>query len=85
MLSISLPFHPVYIVAFVVAFLCPGSLWFLFIVEVPHCGWGLTGGLSRFPGKGSLCQCSGGCSWISSLWSTMKCPVLSFEMSVGFV
>ena len=27
-----------------------GSLWFLFIVEVPLCGWGWTSGLSRFPG-----------------------------------
>ena len=25
---------------FGVAFLCAGSLWFLFIVEVPPCGWG---------------------------------------------
>ena len=22
-------------------------------------------------------------SWISSLWSAVKCPVVSFEMSVG--
>ena len=27
-----------------------GSLWFLFIVELPPCGWGWTSGLSRFPG-----------------------------------
>ena len=40
----------VYIGVFGVAFLYSGSLWFLFIVEVPHCGWGWTGGLSRFPG-----------------------------------
>ena len=38
---------------------------------------------SRFPGLGSLCWCSGGWSWISSLWSAMKCPVMSYEMS-GF-
>ena len=25
-----------------VAFPYSGSLWFLFIVEVPHCGWGWT-------------------------------------------
>ena len=53
-----------------------------FIVEFLRCGWGCTGGLSRFPGEGSLCQCSGGWSWISSLWSAMKCPVMSYEMSV---
>ena len=39
LLGISLPFHLVYIVVFGVAFLYSGSLWFLFIVEVPHCGW----------------------------------------------
>jgi len=36
---------------FGVAFPYSGSLWFVFIVEVPHCGWGWTGGLSRFPDK----------------------------------
>ena len=51
LLSISLPFHLVYIAVFAVAFLYSGSLWFLFIVEVPCCGWGWTGGLSRFPGR----------------------------------
>ena len=51
----------------------------LFIVEFPHCGWGCMGDLSR----GSLCQCSGGWIWISSLWSAMKCPVMRYEMSMG--
>ena len=40
----------IYIAVFGVAFLYSDSLWFLFIVEVPRCGWGWTGGLSRFPG-----------------------------------
>ena len=35
---------------FGLAFPYSGSLWFLFIVEVPCCGWGWTGGSSRFPG-----------------------------------
>ena len=48
LLGISLPFHLVYVVVFGVAFLYSGSLWFLFIVEVPCCGWGWTGALSRF-------------------------------------
>ena len=48
LLGISLPFHLVYIAVFGLAFLYSGSLWFLFIVEVPHCGWGWAGGLSRF-------------------------------------
>ena len=60
-------------------------LWLLFIVEIPHCGCGCAGGLSRFPGYGSLCWCSARRSWISPLWSAMKCPVMSFEMSVGLV
>ena len=59
-------------------------LW-LFIVEAPHCGSGWTGGLSRFPGERSLCLCSGGWSCISSLWSAVKCPVVSSEMFMGLV
>ena len=39
LLSTSLPFHLVYIAVFGVAFLYSGSLSFLFIVEVPTCGW----------------------------------------------
>ena len=39
LLSISLLFHLVYIAVFGVAFLYSGSLWFLFIAEVPHCHW----------------------------------------------
>ena len=30
-------------------------------------------------------RCSGGWSWISSLWSAMKCPVVSFEMCMGLL
>ena len=40
----------VYIAVFGVAFLYSGSLWFLFIMEVPPCGWGWMSDLSRFPG-----------------------------------
>ena len=50
LLNISLPFHVVQIAVFGVAFLNAGSLWFLFILEVPPCEWGWTSGLSRFPG-----------------------------------
>ena len=57
----------------------------LFIVEFPLGEWDWTSGLSRFPGKESLCRCSGGWSWISFLWSAMKCPVLSYEMSACLV
>ena len=31
---------------------------------------------------GKLGQCSGVCNWISSLWSAMECPVVSFEMGL---
>ena len=41
------------IVVFGVTFLYSGSLWFLFIVEVPHCGLGWMSRLSRFPDYGS--------------------------------
>ena len=85
LLIISLPFHLVWIDVFGVGFLYSGSLWFLFIVEVPPCERGWMSSLSRFPVKESLHQCSGGWSWISSLWSAMKCPVMSFEMSVALV
>ena len=37
LLGISLSFHLVYIAVFGVAFPYSGSLWFLFIVEVPNC------------------------------------------------
>ena len=50
LLDIFLPVHLV-IAVFGVAFLYSDSWWFFFIVEVPHCGWGWTGGLSRFPDK----------------------------------
>ena len=50
LLNISLPFHLVYVAVFRVAFLFAGSLCFLFIVEVPPCGWGWVCDLSRFPG-----------------------------------
>ena len=43
-------FSSVPIAGFGVVFLSSDSLWFLFFVEVPHCGWHCTGGLSRFPG-----------------------------------
>ena len=36
-------------------------------------------------GWGSLHQCSGGWGWISSLWSTMKHPIVSSEISIGLV
>ena len=40
-------FHLVYIAVFVMAFPYSGTLWFLFIVEVPRYGWGCKGFLVR--------------------------------------
>ena len=42
-------------------------------MESSLCGWIWTSGLWRFPGWEFLCLCSGGGSWISSLWRAMKC------------
>ena len=55
-----------------------------------YCGgfslWvGLDGWLVKVSWLGKLVSVSGGCSCISSLWNAMKCPVVSFEMSVGLV
>ena len=47
-----------------VGFLYSGGLSFLFIVEILPSGWGWMIGFSRFPGYGSLCQCSGAWKWI---------------------
>ena len=53
-------------------------------VEFPHCG-----GVVRVACQGFLVReaCVGVLvgSWISSLWSEIKCPAVSFEMSMGLV
>ena len=82
-MGIPLSLHLGYIAAFGVAFLYSGNLWSSLYYGTSSSGWGSISGLSRFPGWGSLCRCSGGWSWISSLWSAMKCSIMSYEMSVG--
>ena len=71
-----------FVVAFLYSGICGSSLlWRVLTV----------GGVGRVACQGFLvmeanqCQCSGGWSWISPLWSAMKCPVITFEMSVGLV
>ena len=81
LLNVSLPFRFV----FGVSSLQAGRSWSLLTVEASPCGWGWTSGLSRFPGWGSLCLSSGSWSLSSSLWSAMKCPVVSFVVSMGLV
>ena len=45
--------------------------------------WCWTSGLSRFLVRGAcVCVLVGGAE---SLWSAMKCPIVSFELSVGLV
>ena len=43
---------------------------------------GLDNWLVKVSWLGKLRQCSGAWSWISSLWSAMECPVVSFEMGL---
>ena len=83
LLGIPLSPHPVYIAVLGWPFCILAVCGVIFIVEFPCCGWGCTVGLSRFPLYGNLCRCSGGWGWITFLWSAMKCPVMSYKMSVG--
>ena len=68
---------------FGVPFLQAGSSCFLLIVESAPSGLVWTSGLSRYPVWGKLFLCSGGCSWISSLWNAVKSPVMSLGVSIG--
>ena len=83
LLGIPLSLHPVYIAVFGVAFLYSGSLWSSLYCGVSSLWVGLYRWLVKVSWLGKLVSCSGGWSWISSLWSAMKCPVMSYEMSMG--
>ena len=60
------------------SFLQARRLWFHLIVESASYGRGWISGFSRFPGWGNLCLCSCGWSWISSPWSAVTCPIVTF-------
>ena len=65
------------------------SVYWKFVVPL-YCGgsslWvGLDEWLVKVSCLGKLASVFCGWSWISSLWSAMKCPVVSFEVSVGLV
>ena len=80
LLGIPLSLHLVYISVFGVTFLYSGSLW-----SSLYCGdsslWvGLYGWLVKVS-LGKLVSVFWW-SWTSSLWSAVKCPVMSYEMSV---
>ena len=68
------------------------SVFWQFVVPLFFGGSSLQVGLDMWLVKvswleklASVYLCSGGWSWIFSLWSAMKCPVVSFEVSVGLV
>ena len=82
LLGILLSLHLVYIAVFGVAFLYSRSLWSSLYCGVSSLWVGLYGWLVKVSWLGKLVSMSGGWSWISSLWSAMKCIVMSYEMSV---
>ena len=54
----------------------------LFIVEFPHCGWGWMGWLVKVSWLGKFVSVFWWVELVSSLWSSMKCPIMSYEMSM---
>ena len=74
--------HVGYIAAFGVAFLYSVSLSNSFYYGVSSLWVGLFQWLVKVSWLGKLCWSSGGWSWISSFWSAIKCPVMSYEMSM---
>ena len=80
LLGISLLFHLVYIAVSGVGFLYSGGLWFFFIVEVSPRWVGLDDWLVKVSWLGKLASVFW--NWISSLWSAMECPVMSFAMGL---
>ena len=83
LLGIPLSLHLVYIAEFGVGFLYSGSLWGSLYYGVSLLWVRLYQWLVKVYWLGNLCQCSGGWSWISSLWSAMKCLVTLCDVS-GF-
>ena len=66
------------------SFLYSGSLWSSLYCGVSSLCVGLYRWLVKVSWLGSLCRSSGGWSCISSLWSAMKCPVMSYGMSIAW-
>ena len=84
LLNIYLSFHIVYI-----AVLGWPSVFWKFVIPFYYGGsllWvGLDVWLVKVSWLGTLVSVFWWVELISSLWSAMKCPVMSFEMSVGLV
>ena len=74
LLSISLPFHLVYIAVFGVAFLYSGSLWFLFIMEVPPSGVGLDDWLVKVSWFGKFASVFW---WVELYFFSLECNGVS--------
>ena len=77
-MGILLSLNLVYIAVFGVAFLYSGSLWSSLYYGVSSLWVGLYQWLVKVSWLGKLVSVF----WISSLWSAMKCQVMSYEMSV---
>ena len=82
LLDIPLCLHLVYIAEFGVAFLYSGNLWSSLYCGISSLWVGLYQWLVKVSWLRKLVSVFGGLSWISSLWSAMKCTVMSYEMSV---
>ena len=70
---------------FGVAFLYSGSLWSSLYCEVSSLCVGLYRWLVKVSWLGKLVGVLVGGAGFFSLWSAMKCPVMSYEMSMVFV
>ena len=83
LLGIPLSLNLLYIAVFGVAFL----VFWQFVEFYLLWSFRTVGGVVQVACQGFLareaCVSSGGWSWISSLWSAMKCPMMSYEMSMG--
>ena len=88
LLGISLPFHLDYIAVFGVAFVYSGSLWSSLYCGVSSLWVGLDGWLVKVSWLGKLVLVF---RWVEldlfvlvgGAGSAMKCPVMSYEMSMG--
>ena len=83
LLGISLPLLVVYIAVFVVTFLYSGSLWSFLYCGVSSPWVGLDGWLVKISWLGKLVSVF---LWVELDFfprSALKCPVMSYEMSVG--
>ena len=81
-MGIPLSLHLVYIAVFAVAFLYSGSLWSSLYCGVSSLWVGLYRWLVKVSWLGKLVSVFWWVELDSSLWSAMKCPVMSYEISM---